>query len=38
MRRLHLIVIVLVVFVISTMAIAIYRAREPRYQGRKLTE
>jgi hypothetical protein len=38
MRRIRLISIVVAVILLGGMAIAIFRAREPRYQGRTLTE
>src|SRR5581483_11246283 len=38
MKRIRLIVMVVVVMVIGVLAIACFRAREPRYQGRTLWE
>ncbi|HZQ47646.1 MAG TPA: hypothetical protein VFC07_11570 [Verrucomicrobiae bacterium] len=38
MKRIRFIVIVVAVIVIGGVAIATFRAREPRYQGRTLTE
>src|ERR1700730_7870815 len=38
MKRIRLIGIVVAVILLGGLAIAIYRAREPRYQGRTLSE
>ena len=38
MKRIRLIVIVVAVIVLGVVAFAIFRAREPRYQGRTLSE
>ena len=38
MKRIHLISIVVAVIVLGGLAFAIFRAREPRYQGRALSE
>jgi len=38
MKRIRLIVIVVAVILLGGLAIAIFRAREPRYQGRTLSE
>lgn len=38
MKRLRLIIVLALVLVFGSLAVIIYRAREPRYQGRTLSE